>query len=219
MYHRVLAQAEVPSDIDPGMYVTAEAFERHLRYLSAHHEVVSLQDLGEWLGGRRTFNRIPCVITFDDGWVDNFTRAFPLLVQFGMSATIFLVTELIGTDGMVSWPQVREMEAAGILFGSHTATHPVLPTLDETRMREELTRSRERLRRELRHPSDWFCYPKGAYDERALGLARELHAGAVSTEEGPVAKGDDRHHIHRISIHHDVTRTTSLFACRLTSLV
>lgn len=219
MYHRVLADEEVSPDIKPGMYVTRETFERHLAYLAAHHDVVGLDDLHEWMHGRRQYRRIPCVITFDDGWLDNYTKAFPLLKKYRLPATIFLITDQIGTPGMLSWEQVREMEAAGIDFGSHTATHPVLTTTDESRTRDELTRSRDRLLRELRRPSRWFCYPKGAYNDEALKIARELYVGALSTHEGPVAPGDDLHHLRRIGIHNDMTRTTALFACRLVSLV
>jgi peptidoglycan/xylan/chitin deacetylase (PgdA/CDA1 family) len=219
MYHRVVAPHDVPADIDPGMYVTTDAFERHLQYLAAHHEVVTLEALFEWLVGRRQFAKIPCAITFDDGWRDNYEEAFPLLTRYGLPATIFLITDHVGTPAMVTWAQVHEMEAAGIQFGSHTVTHPVLTTIDDQSVRDELVRSKERLVRDLRRPVDWFCYPKGAYDQRSLAVAREHYAAAVSTEEGPVSIGDDLHHVHRIGIHHDVTRTTALFACRLVSLV
>lgn len=220
MYHRVLADRDVRPEIDPGMYVTSSTFERHLRYLTSHHQVVTLDEMHEWMLGKRSFDRIPCAITFDDGWRDNYEEAFPLLQKYGVPATIFLITEKIGVDpAMLSWEQVHKMEAAGIRFGSHTLTHPVLTTIDDSAIRKELVQSKERLVRELRRPSNWFCYPKGAYDQRSLSVARQHYAAAVSTEEGPVTVGDDIHHVHRISIHNDVTRTTELFACRLVSLV
>lgn len=219
MYHRVLPPNGVPDGLKPGMYVTTDTFAKHLNYLSSHHEVVSLDDLHDWLAGQRQFSRIPCAITFDDGWHDNYTQAFPLLRQHQMTATIFVITDQIGTPQMLTWSHVREMEQAGVWFGSHTATHPVLTALDEPAVRDELTRSWTRLQQEVRRPSRWFCYPKGAYNNLALGVARELYAAALSTEEGPITRGDDLHHLQRISIHNDVTRTTSLFACRLVDLV
>jgi peptidoglycan/xylan/chitin deacetylase (PgdA/CDA1 family) len=217
MYHRVLDEPR--DDVKPGMYVTRAAFERHLAYLSSRHEVIGLAELGEWMAGRRPSARIPCVITFDDGWFDNYTNAFPLLRRYGLTATVFLITEQMGTHEMLTWDQVREMEAGGIDFGSHTATHPVLTTLAETAIRDELSRSRDRLHRELRRPSPWFCYPKGAFSEEVLGIARELYVGALSTIRGAVRHEDDRYRLPRVGIHDDVTRTTSLFACRLVSLV
>lgn len=219
MYHRVLPADAVPDDIKPGMYVTTDTFAKHLDYLASHHEVVSLDDIYEWLAGRRQFSRIPCAITFDDGWEDNYTHAFPLLRGHRMTATIFVITDQLGRAHMMTWSQVREMEQTGISFGSHTATHPVLTALDEPAVRDELTRSWARLQDEVRRPSRWFCYPKGAYNNLSLGVARELYAAALSTEEGPIARGDDLHHLQRIAIHNDVTRTKSLFACRLVALV
>ena len=219
MYHRVLDDDEIRADIKPGMYVTTSTFERHLRYLSTNHQVVGLDDLHAWLLGQRSFPRIPTVITFDDGWADNYTRAFPLLTRYGLTATVFVITGQIGEPEMLTWEQVREMEAAGIDFGSHTVTHPMLTTVDEHRARVELTDSLDRLRREVRRPSRWFCYPKGAYNEQTLQIARELYAGALTTEDSTISRGDDMHRLRRIGIHNDVTRTTALFACRLVSLV
>jgi peptidoglycan/xylan/chitin deacetylase (PgdA/CDA1 family) len=199
--------------------VTRQSFERHLDYLIAHHEIVTLDDLRDWILGRRQFARIPCVLTFDDGWLDNYQEAFPVLRSRGVPGTIFLITDHVGTPEMVTWDQVREMERAGIQFGSHTATHPVLTSLDDEAILHELVRSRERLVLELAQPIEWFCYPKGIYDTRALMVARDRYTGAVTTREGPVSVGDDLHQVQRVGIHDDVTRTTALFACRLVSLV
>jgi peptidoglycan/xylan/chitin deacetylase (PgdA/CDA1 family) len=219
MYHRVLNDEEVPAGIDPGMYVSRSAFERHLTYLAKHHDVIGMDDLLEWIAGRRHYSRTPCVITFDDGWADNYLVAFPLLHQYRLPATIFLVTDKIGTTDTVSWAQVHEMDAAGISFGSHTVTHPVLTSIDDAAVVDELRRSQERIEREFGRPCRWFCYPKGQFDDRSLAAARAFYSAALSTIEGPVTRGDDVHRIHRIGVHHDVTRTTALFACRLTSLM
>jgi peptidoglycan/xylan/chitin deacetylase (PgdA/CDA1 family) len=209
----------IPADVEPGMYVTSATFARHLRYLKRHHDVVGLDALYDWLKRRRRFDRVPCVITFDDGWEDNYRQAFPLLRRHGVAATVFLVTDRVGTTGMLDWDQVREMEAAGLEFGSHTASHPMLATLDERTMRGELVRSRNRLASEVRRPSRWLCYPKGSYNPLVLEVTRDYYVGALSTDEGPVARGDDIYRVRRIGVHDDVTRTTSLFACRLASLV
>ncbi|MGE3507398.1 MAG: polysaccharide deacetylase family protein [Vicinamibacterales bacterium] len=219
MYHRVLNDEEVPPDIDPGMYVTRSAFERHLRYLREHHDVIDLDQLFAWLRGTLTTTRSPCVITFDDGWADNFTVAYPLLRQYGLPASIFLISEKVGDPALLTWEQVHEMRQHGVSFGSHTATHPVLTEIGDAAVVEELTLSKARLERELGTPCRWVCYPKGRFDERSLAAARQLYVGALSTIEGPVAKDSDLHRIPRIGVHHDVTRTTALFACRLASLV
>ena len=219
LYHRVLDDKAIPADIDPGIYVTRTAFERQLQYISEHHEVLSLDSLLEWLNAERTTYRPPCVLTFDDGWIDNYEVAFPLLRRYGIPATIFLITDLVGTQDMVSWPQVHEMRASAISFGSHTATHPFLTRIGDNAVREELTRSKTRMEEELGEPCRWFCYPRGQHDRRTLNIARRLYDGAVGTVNGPVTRDCDPFRIHRIGIHQDVSRTTNLFACRLASLV
>jgi peptidoglycan/xylan/chitin deacetylase (PgdA/CDA1 family) len=215
MYHRVLDEAEVNDAVHPGMYVTRSTFELQLQYLSKRYHVVTLQDLQEWLAGKKTFPKIPCAITFDDGWEDNYHNAFPLLQTYRMPATVFLITNQMGGPGMLTWEQVREMEERGISFGSHTATHAILPTLTPTEIREELARSKEKLQKELKHPSDWFCYPKGQFSPEVCRLAREYYVAALATGGGAVSKGDDPFRIRRIGIHDDVSRTIPLLACRL----
>lgn len=101
MYHRVLPLDEVEGTfVQPGMYVTPRTFELHLRYLTARFAVVPLQELlARWQDGTWSREARYCAITFDDGWVDNYRHAFPLLRKHRVPATIFLPTDLIGTTG------------------------------------------------------------------------------------------------------------------------
>lgn len=100
MYHRVIPRSEVEATfVQPGLYVTPETFERHLQFLSARFEIVSLFDLlTRWREGRLESSGRYCVLTFDDGWLDNYRYAYPLLHAYRAPATIFLPTEMIGTD-------------------------------------------------------------------------------------------------------------------------
>jgi peptidoglycan/xylan/chitin deacetylase (PgdA/CDA1 family) len=219
MYHRVLDDAEISATIHPGMYVTRRTFGRHLEYLSEKYQVLTLQEIGEWvLGKRESPKKTPCAITFDDGWVDNYHHAFPLLQAYGVPATIFVITNQIGGVGMLTWDQIREMEKGGISVGSHTVTHTVLTTLNQTEIREELAISKEKLKRELDHPSDWFCYPKGQFSEEIVGLAKEYYAGAVVTGGGSVVRGDALFQLQRIGMHEDVSWSIPLFACRVATI-
>ncbi len=215
MYHRVLDATDLTADVHPGMYVTRDAFARHVAYVARNYRAVGPAEFDRWLEGHAAFDRTPCLITFDDGWEDNYRHAFPLLSAHGLPATIFLVTSQIGAPGMLSWPQVREMEAAGIAFGSHTESHAALPSLTEDEVRQELAGSKLRLAREIKDPTDWFCYPKGAYTEAVRRIASELYGAAVTTRRGLVSPGDDRWALNRIGVHDDVSFTVPLFACRL----
>jgi peptidoglycan/xylan/chitin deacetylase (PgdA/CDA1 family) len=90
--------------IQSGMYVRAQTFEAHVVYLQKHFVVLALDDLLErWRTDQMDPDKAYCVITFDDGWRDNYQYAFPVLKQYGLPATIFLATDFIGTDRWF-WP-------------------------------------------------------------------------------------------------------------------
>ncbi len=171
------------------------------------------------MAGRRKFSKPPCVISFDDGWGDNYWNAFPLLKAYKLPAHVFLATEMIGSPGYLNWDQVREMERGGIIMGSHTATHAVLTALDEEQVRRELTSSKETIESQLGRSCRWFCYPKGEHNRSTYKLVREFYSAALTVEHGMVSIGDDPFTIRRIGINNGIARTNSLFACRLATLM
>lgn len=96
-YHRVLPKnSDDIHFIEPGMYVTTESFKRHMSYISRHYNITSLASIIE-----PSESRNACAITFDDGWYDNYTYAFPTLQRYNIPATVFLTTSRIGTN---EWP-------------------------------------------------------------------------------------------------------------------
>jgi len=126
------------------------------------------------------------VLTFDDGFESNYKVAFPVLKDFGLTATIFLTTGFLGRRctwdkkedipelPLLSWEMVREMSAYGIDFQAHTVTHPHLPQLSEDKIRKELTDCRRMIEDELGKPCDILCYPYGEFDSRLVQLLPEL---------------------------------------------
>ncbi len=106
MYHRVLRQQEKARRyVQPGMYVLEDVFDMQMRFLRQHFEVISMADLlGKWKSNSFDEGRRYCVITFDDGWYDNYEYAYPVLRKYNIPATIFLVTSLVGTKQWF-WPE------------------------------------------------------------------------------------------------------------------
>lgn len=173
----------------PFLSLSPELFERQLAALRR----------GGWApGGRPTLDalasgrrlRTPHVfLTFDDGYVDNFTSAFPLLREYGWSAIVFVLPDLVDREAEFAWPEVRghvaaypeimrslswpmveEMAAAGIEFGSHTCSHAHLTRLGDEALRQELHDSRSRLRERLGR-CDVLAYPFGEWDARVADAA------------------------------------------------
>lgn len=105
-YHRVLSAEDLRASIvQPGMYVRDDVFEMHMEYLRERFEILSLSELLQrWRAGRWNDGGAACVITFDDGWLDNYRYAYPILRRYNLAATIFLPTDFIGTSRWF-WPE------------------------------------------------------------------------------------------------------------------
>src|SRR5437899_7761703 len=119
------------------------------------------------------------VITFDDGYADNFTRALPILEKFGIPATVFVVTKDIGRSNVVweeasedlpadllTWDMLRRLEAHGWEIGSHAHEHIHLERCDWSEQRAAITGSIEAIKKNLGAPPVSFAYPYGSYDKR-----------------------------------------------------
>lgn len=112
------------------------------------------------------------VITFDDGYADNYTAVFPLLKKYNMKATIFLITDMIGTDGHLTKEQIEEMQESGLVhFGSHTVSHTRLDMLTEYQIRQELLTSKEIIEGITGKEVTALAYPNGVYTEKIEQLA------------------------------------------------
>lgn len=98
MYHRVLPDKHPGRQSEqPGMYVSPETFRMHMRILKSRFETVKL---GEWVKKANGGGELPefaCAVTFDDGWRDNYDYAYPILKEYGVPATIFVVSTFVGT--------------------------------------------------------------------------------------------------------------------------
>ena len=105
MYHRVLTHEEVShQSVQPGMYVLDNVFAQQMSFLKKNFTILSLQQLLDlWQGGAWNERTRYCVVTFDDGWLDNYRHAYPVLKELGIPATIFLPTDYVGSDQWF-WP-------------------------------------------------------------------------------------------------------------------
>lgn len=182
MYHRIVPV--LPAQ-DPFLNcVSVAMFERQLRWLAQRgyrsQPLSALDTLGHTSGDLAApIPRRTIVITFDDGYRDNYLYALPLLRRYGLTATIFLVADAVGGDNrfderyggdtvdMLSVDEIREMQREGIQFGSHTCTHPPsLPRLSDSQLEYEVHRSRTVLENILNAPVDHFSYPHSQLDDR-----------------------------------------------------
>lgn len=305
-YHRVLDPARHDLDaVEPGLYVTRDAFARHLDLLRRRYHVVPLPRLAQ---SHVTGEPLPwgtVVITFDDAWLDTYEVAFGLLREAGLPATVFVPTALIDADHrfwfsraaaatrnlwdrrdslaaafpedkmpadarfimdtlvanppraayftrvleglktldadrretvldfligltdkpveappeLAGWDQLREMHAAGIELGSHTAHHELLTQLTTLDVREELDQSKRTLAAEIGVSPVSFCYPNGSYDEKiARQVQRAGYACAVTTEPGFADAPGELFALPRLGVHQGVAPDANGLALLLSGI-
>jgi len=197
-YHRVGSV-----EGDPSMTVSEQAFERQMRFLASTDQSIGLGELVELLrSGIRPLPR-KIAVTFDDGYLDNSTKAFPLLKTHRIAATIFLVTEWIGKKKeCLSWEAVREMSQEGVTFGSHTQSHPDLSKITSGALLEkEIRGSKEILEDRLGKPVTLFSYPFGAFNDGVKRMAEEAgYEAAVTSNRALDGRTDDLYALSRIKM-------------------
>lgn len=203
MYHYI--RDGVDKKKDPtgyGLSVTPAGFEHQLELLqSAGYQSVTMSEVAT---GKISSQSV--AITFDDGYEDLYTNALPLLKKYHFSATAYVITGRVGTDGYMDWTQIKDLQKAGVEIGSHTVTHRELNTLSASDQRTELESSRAVLSQELGTAIVSFCYPVGRYDDTTVGLVREAgYTSAVTTKNGSLEAGDSMFTLKRERISPDVT--------------
>lgn len=196
LYHHIAPSGHLPRDAEraqaEGWRFTHSpaAFEWQLRELARRgHRFLSLPDLLTELGQPGGERPNSVAVTFDDGWIDNFEFALPILKNLGVSATFFVTTahlRLPRPDGSrMAAGQLRDLAAQGFTVGSHTRNHPDLTSLSVAQAREELAGSKADLEQVLGAPIDLLAYPGGGFNARVVELARETGYRAACSVLGP----------------------------------
>jgi len=193
-YHSVL--------IEPGneLRMPPEQFSEQMDYLFVHgYHSITPEELEQFLSGQGELPIKPFMITFDDGYADNYLNALPILQKYKFTATVFMVSSYIDGEGFLSLEQLHKLVAAGWTIGDHTSTHVDLTKLDSDSIEKELRDSQALLEKDLGEPVKYFCYPYGAYNSEIKKLLLETGFSlAFSTERGWAVRGSDPLLIHRV---------------------
>lgn len=194
MYHKVNPYS---SSGGYGLRVPPKLFAWQMSYLKKRgFATISFNDLYDhWENGAPLPPR-PVIITFDDGYQDNYKFAYPILKARKLRATIFLVSGLIGqtnawdtkdhrhpVNRLLNWSQIKEMDRNGIEFGAHTVTHPNLTRIPPAQAASEIRLCKQTLEKELGHPIYTFAYPYGHFNNTIKNeTAKAGFKAAVTTK-------------------------------------
>lgn len=160
-YHRVRKERDYLS-------VTPEDFEAQMKHVaSLGLRTISLKEVLDGKGDSRSL-----VLTFDDGFLDNYDQAYPIMKRHGFTAAIFCISSKMGTPGYLNREQILQMMKDGFEFGAHTVTHPHLPRISREEKQAEILNSRTALEAYTGKPFDLFCYPYGEFDSDCLEILK-----------------------------------------------
>jgi peptidoglycan/xylan/chitin deacetylase (PgdA/CDA1 family) len=211
--------------------VVPEVFEKQMRFLrDAGYRTLRAGELLSYINGEISLDEKAVMITFDDGWLDNYVHAFPILKKYNINASIFLATDWIdkasentvdlntsipvhkesfslierneGHKVLLNWELVREMSGSGLVeFHSHTKSHGKCHNLSAEELEEELAGSKRIIEERLGRPCTALCWPFGRNNDLAVKIARENgYSLLFTTRHGIVEKGSDPYAINRIAV-------------------
>jgi peptidoglycan/xylan/chitin deacetylase (PgdA/CDA1 family) len=222
MYHNVSEANDTATRPYYRLSTSPARFQEHMRLLADNdYTTASLAAALDSPADRRV------VITFDDGYLDFMTSAWPTLERLHFTASVFLPTAFIGDSRRrfkgrecLTWAEVRDLSRAGVSFGSHTVTHPVLHSLPWPALCSELSESRQQIESTIGGPVTTFAYPYAypQHDSRFVSaFCREIKAHGyergVTTAIGRFGEGDDPLQIKRLPVND--ADDLELFAAKL----
>jgi peptidoglycan/xylan/chitin deacetylase (PgdA/CDA1 family) len=178
------------------MFVPPKDFDQQMNYLKSNgYTVIPLAEIEN--AGQYTK---PAVITFDDGYEDNFTNAYPILEKYHFPATVFLISSFIGKPGYLNRYEIAKMEDL-VSFQSHTVTHRLLATLSPQVQDYELSESQKEIEAITGRSVDALAYPTGSYNQTTIAIAKRYYKYAfIMVAGGIYHTGDDPYTIRRVNI-------------------
>ena len=220
MYHYV---SEPPPEADTyrlDLSVTPEIFREQMTWLKENdYETITLYHLLYALNiGWPPLPENPVILTFDDGYLDNYENAFPILLEYGFVGTFFILSDVTNRSqpGYMTWDMLREMHGAGMDIEVHGREHLDMSGQDREWLLYHLLGPVEDIAANLGYSPRLLAYPSGKYDDMTVTVAREVGLwGAVTTVHGAQQRQDAPFALRRLRIYGDMSLAT--FAAMLSS--
>jgi len=189
--------------------VPVKQFTEEIEWLhQQNYHSLTLEEFYQALVNKAPLPEKPILLTFDDGYSDNYTAAWPILRENGFRATFFITTNSVG-PGMMNWDQLNDLARQQNSLGSHTVHHYDLATLSTQQQKDELSLSKKELDSHLPINVEALCYPSGRYNKTSLELMPTLgYRLGFTTKTGKVHLGDDLLTLKRLRISGEMSLTS-----------
>ena len=198
MYHAVGDEIWGYSDL----FVSEARMEEQLQYLQENgYEPIWFSDLAHIEDYEK-----PVILTFDDGYDDNYTVLYPLLEKYQTKATIFVIGNAMGSQHKMTQEQVYELAASGLVsIQSHTYTHGNLSAMDEPALRQEMELSNAALAAATGQIPYVLCYPEGKYSHLTMDVAKDYYTFALRMDGWTYQTGMDPYQVPRSFVSRRIT--------------
>ena len=200
MYHRV---DPVPASDKTGreLTVSPDQFEAQLAYLQSRGiQAISMEQLRERLQSGASLERV-VVLTFDDGYADQYTYALPLLHRFGDAATFYIVTGNVDMPRHLTWDQLDVMQSLGQDIAAHGMAHDDLSLMSPLEQARQIDNSIELLRTKLHAQVGSYGYPSGRFNRTTLQLVQQAGVDlAVTTDPTYIIPPATRFELSRVRV-------------------
>ncbi|MFA6423217.1 MAG: polysaccharide deacetylase family protein [Patescibacteria group bacterium] len=181
MYHYIRNFNDPNDKVGTNLSVSLQSFDSQMKYLKDNdYTSINFNDLIT-----KNFPNKSVIITFDDGYNDAFTGAYPILKKYNLFGVFYIITNKIGSDGYVSWNDLKEMSQNKMIIASHSLDHPNMINLEKEKIEKELIESKLALETNLNIKVTDFCYPSGKYSTANIEeLKKTGYNSAVTTKSG-----------------------------------
>lgn len=190
MYHYVANNPNPKDTARDTLSVSPDKFEAQMEYLSQNgYTPITLDTLYGIFNKQTTAPSKPVVLTFDDGYQDFYTIAFPILQKYNFHAVSFIITSHVGGGYYMNWDQIKEIHRTGLVtFEAHTVNHLSLTSLNSKNLIKELSESKRILQEQTGYPVNFISYPYGNSNESVRQAASKSgFVGGVGVWYGKVA--------------------------------
>ena len=213
-YHQVEEKNGNPLTLWP------DQFEAQMAYLADEgYTTITIDEMMDALENGTSLPEKPVIITFDDGYADNYEYAYPILKKYGFKATIFLIYDFTNTyPNYLTWEQINEMKESGLIhFESHTMTHANLAELTSyDDLHHEIADSHDLLSEKLGYDMHYIAYPGGRVNEEIEEITRAAgYRGGFTVHYGLSTPEEGRYQMDRIPIFGANMHTLTRFKMRL----
>ncbi len=202
-YHYIRVNPKPDDPAGDSLSVHPDNFEAQMSYLASSGFIpTDLDTFYAAMMGQTTLSGRPIILTFDDGYIDFYSIAYPILLRYHFRATVFIPTGLMNGSYYMSWDQLKDLNNSGIIsIQAHSINHPNLTSLDLASVKHQLTESKQTLEALTGRKVNWMAYPYGISNLSVQQAAKQSgYVGSVGTWSGNLHYESQLYNLSRIKI-------------------